>query len=213
MSGRFDSNACWAAEFSIGSHGFVISNDRPPMPARPRRIVCHTFNSRFVAVYRPDSSASAKLIGLPSFDRAAAETGSIFPAFGRRMKPSRTFITSSSGPDRIIVWIGSYTFAVCVSAVASNWISDLRRGIPIGSPGWYTYSQPHPHQWSSQRYTSPPTAHPAKMHGPTASKITTDAPHGDLPFFCGPTTTERRKWNAGASSGRVGTNSTPDFTR
>jgi hypothetical protein len=114
------------------------------MPARPRRIVCHTVRSLFVPVYRPDSSPSAALIGLPSFDRAAADTGSIFPLFGVRMKPSRTFITSSSGPDRIIVCIGSYTFAVCVSAVASNWISDFARGAPIGSPGSYRYTKPQP---------------------------------------------------------------------
>jgi hypothetical protein len=193
MSGRRDSNACCAAEFSIGSHGFVISIDRPPMPARPRRIVCHTASSLFVDVYRPDSSARPKLIGFPSFERAAAETGSIFPLFGSRMNPSRTFIRSvRPSLERIIVWIGSYTFAVCVSAVASSWISDFRRGIPIGSPGSYTNTNPHPQPWSSHRYSSPPRAHPANTHGPTASKITRDAPHGDFPFFCGPTHTARR---------------------
>ncbi|MGC8025696.1 hypothetical protein ACP3WI_25310, partial [Salmonella enterica] len=59
---------------------------------------------------------------------------------------------------------------------------------------------------------SPPTAQPAKMHGPTASNGISDAAHGDFPVFCGPTTCERRYWNAGAPTGRAWLNTAFGFT-
>ena len=54
--------------------------------------------------------------GWPSFDFAAADSGTIFPRFGSRMKPSRTYTNSRNGPEWIIVCSGSYTFCVCDSA-------------------------------------------------------------------------------------------------
>jgi hypothetical protein len=50
MSGRCDSRVICAVEFSDGSNAFVVSMDRPPMPAAPRRIVWHTATSLFVFV-------------------------------------------------------------------------------------------------------------------------------------------------------------------
>ena len=37
MSGASDSHVCWATDCSAGSHAFVVSIDRPFMPARLRR--------------------------------------------------------------------------------------------------------------------------------------------------------------------------------
>ena len=56
-------------------------------------------------------------------------------------------------------------------------------GMPIGSPGEYTYSKPHEQPQSEQRNVSPPLAHPQNTHGPTPSKAATAAPKGDLPSF------------------------------
>src|SRR5690625_2320285 len=51
------------------------------------------------------------------------------------------------------------------------------------------------------------------MHGPTASNVVSDAPHGDLPVFCGPTTRPRRLTNIGAPAGRDGMNFASRVTR
>ena len=120
MSATRDSYVAWPNDASIGSHGFVSSSTRPSMPAVPRDTVSATSNMPLRLVYTPDSSMIAKFTGLPSLDFADDVTGSIRPPFGRRMKPSRTFMRSSRRPLRIIVCNGRYTFAVCSSVVASS---------------------------------------------------------------------------------------------
>src|SRR5690625_3150764 len=63
ISSDVDSNVRCAYESSAGLNAFVVSNDRPPIPAAPRRIVFATLMSLFAGVYNPDSSKNAAEIG------------------------------------------------------------------------------------------------------------------------------------------------------
>jgi hypothetical protein len=70
MSGLVDSEVRCATESSDGSHAFVVSIVRPPMPAAPRRWVVATRSILFVTVQIPVSSCRTNVTGLPSRDCA-----------------------------------------------------------------------------------------------------------------------------------------------
>src|SRR5690606_9607755 len=150
-SGRFASAVRCAVDCSAGSHAFVVSTARPLIPARPRRWVSATRTILLLTVYNPVSSCSANVIGLPN--RAVAElvTTSMRPSLGSRTNSSPMRTWSASGPYRSIACNGRYTLSTCSTAVASSWISGVGHGMPIGSPGSYSYTPPQP---------QPRSAHP-----------------------------------------------------
>jgi hypothetical protein len=82
--------------------------------------------------------------------------------------------------------------SVWSSDVAVIWISGVGQRIAIGSPGAYSYSQPHPQPWSEHAHPSSLPAQPANSAGPTASIAQPVADHGPLPVFCGAMTSVRR---------------------
>src|SRR5690606_14499838 len=192
MSRDFDSDVVCATEPSLGSQPFVVSIDRPPIPARPRRCVSATRRSLFAVVHSPVSSWLANVIGLPSRDIADEVTVSMRPSVPTRANSSPTRMNSDSGPCFTMFRSGRYTLSTWSSAVATSWISGVGHGVPIGSPASYWYHQPQPQPWSEHRYTSPPTAHPANTTGPAASASVMVADHGPLPVFCGATIWLRR---------------------
>jgi hypothetical protein len=126
--------------------------------------------------------------------------------------PVRVSATSRP-PPRNIALSGRYTFAVCSLDVAVSWISGVGLGIPIGSPGPYTYTHPQSHPWSAHSYVSPPAAQPQNTVGPRPSHAMIAADHGPLPFFWGATTWERRYTKFVDTRGNSGSHTASSRTR
>ena len=131
------------------------------------------FDGTHVSVW----SAIVNWFGLPSSDRAEDVRGAIRPLCGNRIRVS---ITSTPGysqrrcSDDIISFIGSKAFRVCSSETASRVISTFRsafQGCPTGRPF---------------------ESHPAKRHGPRASKAAIAARNGLFPHPFGRCITPRR---------------------
>ena len=77
-------------------------------------------------------------------------------------------------------------FEDCASETAAIWTHGAGRpgvpqGTPIGSPAWYSYSQPQVQPPSAHAYHSPPRAQPAKWTGPRNSAMAIAAAPGDFP--------------------------------